>query len=108
MINYLIGALFATTMAVAQTPQQPAKGATTTKPASTTATTAATGTKAAAKPSRPLPEQSLKTKLENRNSAIPTYKKAKDNGQRGVQPKYTPRQTESGVRKDTMNKYKSQ
>jgi hypothetical protein len=101
MINHLIGALVATTMAVAQTPQQPAAGKAT-KPASTTATTPA-----AAKSSRPIPEQPLKTKLENRNSAIPTYKKAKDNGQRGIQPKYTPRRTDSGARKDTMNKYKS-
>lgn len=105
MINYLIGALVATTMAVAQTPQQPPKATKTTKPTSTTASVA--GGKAKAEPSRPLPEQSLKTKLENRNSAIPGYKKAKDNGQRGVQPKYTPRQTDSGVRKDTMNKQKS-
>lgn len=102
-MNYLIGALFATTMAVAQAPQQPAKGKTT-KAASTTAT--APGATSASKPSRPIPEQSLKTKLENRNSAIPAYKKAKDNGQKGTQPKYTPRQTDSGVRKDTMNKYK--
>ncbi|WP_080238778.1 hypothetical protein [Spirosoma rigui] len=104
MINYLIGALVATTMAVANPAQQPATGKAT-KPASTTATTPAAG--AAAKSSRPIPEQPLKTKLENRNSAIPGYKKAKDNGQRGVQPKYTPRRTDSGARKDTMNKYKN-
>ncbi|MBC3786434.1 hypothetical protein [Spirosoma utsteinense] len=110
MIKYLTGLVLAGTIAVAQTPQKPAKPAASAKPASTTAAPSASGpaSASAAKPSRPLPEQPLKTKLENRNTANPNYRKEKARGDsKGIQPKYTPRQTESGVRPDTVRKRKS-
>ncbi|GAB3489675.1 hypothetical protein GCM10027341_00370 [Spirosoma knui] len=115
-----MAALLTTSVAVAQTTPQNAKGnatnattsagtkgASATKSASTSKTPASGTAKATTEPSRPLPEHSLKTKLKNDNTNNPNYNLEKARSDRGTKREYTPRRTESGARKDTMDRRKS-
>ena len=125
MINYLLGAFLVATVTLAQTPQQPATRSNATKPKSgdvtasksTSATSSKSGsasgaksatapkTAAAAQPMHPLPQPSLKTKLQSNDNANPNYRKEKEY-RGGFKREYTPRRTASGARPDTMNQLK--
>lgn len=103
MNKLLIGALLIATIALGQTPSKP-KQVTGTKPTSSS-TTSTTMTKAMAtnaKAKGPLPQPSLKEKLESGDRAIPSYKEEKDAGIHKGKAKFSPRRTKSGARKDTM------
>jgi|SRR5919199_4243479 hypothetical protein len=117
MIKLMIAALLTTTIAVAQTAPQnakggAAKGASTTTKSTSASKTPASGTSAKptaaspTEPSRPLPEHSLKTKLKNDNTNNPYYNLEKDKSKRGAKREYSPSRTKSGARKDTMDQRK--
>lgn len=109
MIKLLIGMLFITTTALAQTAQTPSdqkRARVADKPSGSTESTTRSKAKATTASARPLPQPPLKEKLESGNSANPMYKKAKDAGVRKTSPKYPPRRSKSGVRKDTMSNIK--
>lgn len=94
MTKILIGALLMATATLAQTTPKTAKN-TTTKPSSSSHT----------QPTRPLPNPSMKAKLESGDNANPEYRKQKAAGEtRGVKNRFTPRRTASGARKDTLDK----
>ncbi|MFD2932838.1 hypothetical protein [Spirosoma flavum] len=97
MIKVLLGALLITTASLAQTAPKTAKTGSTKPTASSMASSAKT-----TKPMRPLPQPSLKEKLESGDDAIPSYKKEKDAGVHKGVNRYTPRRTASGARKDTL------
>ncbi|GAB3542186.1 hypothetical protein [Spirosoma fluminis] len=115
MIKIMMAALLTTSVAVAQTTPQNAKGnatnaTTSTGPKGASAAKSASTSKTPAsgtEPSRPLPEHSLKTKLKNDNTSNPNYNLEKARSDRGTKREYTPRRTESGARKDTMDRRKS-
>ncbi len=110
MIKLVIGALFVATTAFAQKAQTPSDnkraGVAEKASGSTESTTRSQSKTAVAASTRPLPQPSLKEKLESGDRAIPSYKQEKDAGVHKVRPKYEPRRTKSGARKDTMKSTK--
>ena len=105
MIKVLLGALLITTTALAQTAPKAAQAASTKSTVGSMNATARTGkpmSGSAAQPMRPLPQPSLKEKLESGDRAIPSYKQEKDAGVHKGRNRYTPRRTASGARKDTL------
>lgn len=109
MLNYLMGVWLTTAVTLAQTTPQAAQKPASAKPsAQATASAKAGPATAPAKPAsatapaRPLPEHPLSTKLRNNNTTNPNYNREKARG-RGTKREYTPRRTETGERKDTMN-----
>lgn len=116
----MIAALLTASVAVAQTTPQSKDGGSASasakggsgagKPTATTKPSSTGSSKpnaaSATEPSRPLPEHSLKTKLRNSNTTNPYYNLEKDKGERRAKREYTPRRTQSGARKDTMDQQK--
>ena len=118
MIKLVMGALLLASTAMAQTASPPNQAGTAERPSGSTESTTrsksssakASGTKSssAAASNKPLPQPSLKEKLESGDRAIPSYKAEKDAGIHKAKYRYSPRRTETGARKDTMDKKKSQ
>lgn len=110
MIKLLIGAMFVATTTLAQTTTTPAdqkRAGVKDKPSgSTESTTRSKSKTAVAASTKPLPQPSLKEKLESGDRAIPSYKQEKDAGVHKVKYRFSPRRTESGARKDTMKSTK--
>ena len=106
MIKLMIGALLMATTTFAQQAQTPSdnkRAGVKQKPSgSTESTTRSQSKTAVAASTRPLPQPSLKEKLESGDNAIPSYKQEKDAGIHKGKAKYEPRRTKSGARKDTM------
>ena len=106
MIKLLIGALLMATTTLAQTTAPPSdqkRAGVKERPTGSTESTTRSGSKTAvAASTKPLPQPSLKEKLESGDRAIPSYKQEKDAGIHKGKAKYSPRRTKSGARKDTM------
>ncbi|GAB4021608.1 hypothetical protein [Spirosoma koreense] len=104
MMKVLMGMLLVTTTALAQTSPDAKRANVAEKPTgSTESTTRSKAKTTAAASTKPLPQPSLKEKLESGDRAIPSYKQEKDAGIHKGKNRYAPRRTESGVRKDTMH-----
>lgn len=105
MYKLVIGALLLATTTLAQTKTQPRPNQTgmDERPSGSAESTTQSKSKKTATTARPLPQPSLKEKLQSNNTNLPTYKKSKDAGVQKVKPKYSPRRTASGQRKDTLN-----
>ena len=103
LIKVLIGAMLVATTTVAQTAQQSTNqaGGTANRPSGSTESTTRSTAKASKGPVRPLPQPSLKEKLQSKNTNNPNYQREKS-GQSGSKREYTPRRTASGARKDTL------
>ena len=105
LINVLIGAMLVATTTVAQTTTQSTQStnqaSTADRPSGSTESTMRSKSKAAKGPVRPLPQPSLKEKLQTKNTNNPNYQREKS-GQTGSKREYAPRRTASGARKDTL------
>lgn len=99
MINLLLGVLLLAAPAQT-TPQNPKSGSPRSMTASATKPKAMSST--TVRSNKPIPSPSRKDNLESKDNAIPSYKKAKDNGVSKGRNRYSPRRTASGARKDTL------
>ncbi len=91
-----------TTLAQTTTQPQPTKETNVAnRPSGSTESTTRSKAKASKGPVRPLPQPSLKEKLQTKNTNNPNYQKEKSQ-QNGSKREYAPRRTASGARKDTL------
>lgn len=99
MIKLMIGALFVATTTLAQTTSLPSDqkraGVKARPTGSTESTTRSTSKTAVSASTKPLPQPSMKEKLESGDRAIPSYKEEKDAGIHKGKAKYSPRKPKS-------------
>lgn len=112
MIKVIIGALFVTTTAFAQTVQTPAankKAGVAVRPSgSTESTTKSKSASATAASMKPLPQSSAKDNLKSGDTNIPSYEKEKEAGIHKGRAKYPPRKTSRSADVNAMTKKSDQ
>ncbi|SFD27995.1 hypothetical protein [Spirosoma endophyticum] len=103
MIKLVIAAMLVSSTAFAQQAQTPSDnkraGVAEKASGSTESTTRSQSKTAVAASTRPLPQPSMKEKLESGDRAIPSYKKEKDAGVHKGRAKYPAKQTAGGAPK---------
>ncbi len=117
MFKVLIGALFVTTTAFAQTQQTQTPqtkldakraGVAVRPTGSTESTTRSKSASATAASMKPLPQPSMKEKLKSGNTNIPSYNQEKEAGIHKTSPKYKQRQTSRSADVNAMTKKRDQ
>lgn len=105
-MKLVIGAMLMATTAFAQQAQTPSdnkRAGVVQNPAGSGSTESTTRSKSKkATSTRPLPQPSMKEKLESGDRAIPSYKKEKDAGVHKGRAKYPAKQTADGAPKKTQ------